>query len=71
MRFKTVLDESGCNRSMRLRLEYKDTEIYSKHNEGKSDVAQRFTKTLKDKICKYMTSKSKNLYIDKLLEIVK
>ena len=47
MRFKTVLDESGCNRSMRLRLEYKDTEIYSKHNEGKSVVTEKFIRALK------------------------
>ena len=47
MRFKTVLDESGCNRSTRLRLEDKDIEIYSKHNEGKSIVTKRFIRALK------------------------
>ena len=47
MRFKTFLDESGCNRSMRLRLEDKDTEIYSKHNEGKSVVTEKFIRALK------------------------
>ena len=40
------------------------------HNEGKSVVAERFIKTLKNKIYKYMTSISKNLYIDKLDDIV-
>ena len=45
-------------------------ERYSTHNEGKSVVAERFIKTLKNKIYKYMTSVSKNVYIDKLAGIV-
>ena len=45
-------------------------ERYLIHNEGKSVVAERFIKTLKTKINKYMTSVSKNLYIDKLDDIV-
>ena len=45
-------------------------ETYSTHNEGKSVVAERFIRTLKNKIYKYMTSISKNMYIDKLDEIV-
>ena len=44
--------------------------MYSTHNEGKSVVAERFIKTLKSKIYKYMTSISKNVYIDKLDYIV-
>ena len=44
--------------------------IYSTHNEGKSVVAERFIRTLRSKIYKYMTSISKNLYIDKLDDIV-
>ena len=40
------------------------------HNEGKSVVAERFIRTLKTKIYKYMTSISKNVYIDKLDDIV-
>ena len=43
---------------------------YSTHNEGKSVVAERFIRTLKSKIYKYMTSISKNVYIDKLDDIV-
>ena len=39
-------------------------------NEGKSVVAERFIKTLRNKIYKYMTSISKNVYIDKLDDIV-
>ena len=45
--------------------------MYSTHNEGKSVVPERFIRTLKTKICKYMTSVSKNVYIDKLDDIVK
>ena len=40
--------------------------MYSIHNEGKSVVAGRFIRTLKTKLYKYMTSISKNVYIDKL-----
>ena len=42
----------------------------SKHNEGKSVVAKGFIRTLKNKISKYMTSVLKNVYIDKLDDIV-
>ena len=44
--------------------------MYSIHNEGKSVVAERFIRTLKTKIYKYMTSVSKNVYINKLDDIV-
>ena len=43
--------------------------MYSTHNEGKSVVAERFIRKLKNKIYKYMTSISKNVYIDKLDDI--
>ena len=44
--------------------------MYSSHNEGKSVVAERFIRTLTNKIYKYMTSVSKNVYDDKLDDIV-
>ena len=44
--------------------------MYSIHNEGKSVVAERFIRNLKTKIYKYMTAISKNVYIDKLDDIV-
>ena len=44
--------------------------MHSTHNEGKSAIAERFIRTLKNKIYKYMTSISKNLYIDKIDDIV-
>ena len=44
--------------------------MYLEHNEEKSVVAETFIRTLKNKIYKYMTSKSENVYIDKLDDTV-
>ena len=44
--------------------------MYSTHNEGKSVVAKRFIKTLKNKIYKHMTTIGKNIYFDVLNNIV-
>ena len=44
--------------------------MYSIHSEGKSVVAERFITTLKTKTYKYMTLVSKNVYIDKLDDLV-
>ena len=41
-------------------------EMHSMHNEEKSVAAERFIRTLKNKIYKYMTSILKNMYINKL-----
>ena len=45
--------------------------MYLIHSEEKSVVAERLIRTLKTKIYKYITSISKNVYIDKLNDIVK
>ena len=45
-------------------------ETYSMNNEGKPVLAERFIRTLKDKIYEYMTLISRNVYVDKLDEIV-
>ena len=58
------------NSSFKKWLKDNDSLIYSIHNKGKSVVAEKFIKTLKDKIYKCMTSVSKNVYIDKLDYIV-
>ena len=55
---------------MKLRLEQNAIEMYSTHNEGKYVVVERFIRTLKNKVCKYMASISKNMYIDNLDDIV-
>ena len=43
-------------RSMKPWLEENNIEMYSTHNEGESAVAEKFIRTLKNKIYKYMTS---------------
>ena len=82
--FQKMLDESGrktnkmwvdkgsefYNRLMKSWLRDNNIEMYLTHNEGKSVVAERLIKTLKNKIYKPMTSIPKNVYIDKLDEIV-
>ena len=45
-------------------------ECIQPYNEGKSAIVERFFRTLKKKIHKYLTSISKNLYIDKLDDVV-
>ena len=40
------------------------------HIEGKSVIAEKFIRTLKNKIYQYMTSAPKNVYVDKLDDIV-
>ena len=45
-------------------------EIYSTYNEGKSVIAERFVKTLENKIFKHMTAISKNFYFNVLDDIV-
>ena len=49
-----------------------DIEMYSIHNVvlGKLVVTERFIRTLNTKIYKYMTTVLKNVYMDKLDDIV-
>ena len=52
-------------------LEKNAVDIYLTDNEGKSVIAERFIRTLKrNKIYRYMTSISKNVYIDKLNDVL-
>ena len=44
--------------------------MYSIHNEGKSVLAERFIRTLKNKIFKYLTAISKHVYKDKSDDIL-
>ena len=82
--FRKTLDESNrkqnkiwvdkrsvfYNRTMKSWLQDSDIEIYSTYNEEKFGIAERFIRTLKNKIYEYMSSISKNVYIKKLNEIV-
>ena len=58
------------NASFKKWLWDNDIVMYSTNNEGKSAVAERFIRMLKSKIYKYVTSISKNVYIDKLDDIL-
>ena len=83
--FQKILDKSGqkpnkiwvdkgsefYNNSVKKWLKDNNIEMYSIHNEGKSVVAERFIRTLKNKFYKYMTVTSKNVYINKLDDIVR
>ena len=69
---KILVDKGSefYNAYLKKWLRDNDIVMYSTHNEGKSVVAERFIRTLKSKIYKYMTSISNNVYIDKLDDIV-
>ena len=58
------------NRSKKFFFHNNNVEMYSAHNEGKPAFAEQFIRTLKHKIYIHMTSVSKNLYADKLEDIV-
>ena len=59
------------NISLKKWLQDNDIVMHSTYNEGKSVIAERFIRTLKNKICKYMASISKNVYFSKLDDIVR
>ena len=59
------------NNSFKKWLQNNDIVMYSTNNEVKSVIAERFIRTLKNKIYKYMIAISKNVYIEKLDDIVK
>ena len=65
---KILVDKGSefYNSSFKKWLENNYMEMYSIHNEGKFVVAERFIRTLKIKIYKYMTSVSKNYTIEQL-----
>ena len=49
-----------CNKSFKDFLKIKNIEMYSTYNEGKSVIAARFIRTLKNKVFKHMAAISKN-----------
>ena len=58
------------NNSFKRILKINSIEMYSTYNEGKSAVAERFIRTLKNKIFKHMTAVSKNISFYMLNDIV-
>ena len=69
---KTWVDQGGefYNRAFKKCLSDNDIIMYSTFSEGKSVVAERFIRTLKDKLYKHMTATGKNVYYDVLGDIV-
>ena len=79
--FKKIISKKGSqikyrltkvvnNKSFKYFLKINNIEIYSTYNEGKSVVAERFIRTLKNKIFKHMAAISKNVYFDVLDDVV-
>ena len=83
--FKKIVNESGrqpnkiwvdegsefYNKVFKNWLKDKGIEMYSTYNEGKSVIAERFIRTLKNKLYKHMAAVDKNVYWDVLDDIVK
>ena len=69
---KMWVDQGGefYNKSFKYFLKTNNIKMYSTFNEGKSVVAERSMKTLKNKIFKHITAISKNVYVDVLNDIV-
>ena len=58
------------NNSFKKWLSDNDIIMYSTYNEGKSVVAERFIRTLKNKLYKHMTATGKSVYYDVLDDAV-
>ena len=69
---KIWVDQGGefYNKLFKRFLKINDIEMYSTCNEGKSVVAERFIRTLKNKIFKHMTAVSKNVHFDVLDDMI-
>ena len=69
---KIWVDQGGefYNCDFRKWLSDNDIIMYSTYNEGKSVVAERFIRTIKNKLYKHMTATSKNVYYDVLDDII-
>ena len=83
--FKSILDQSErkpnkiwvdqrsefYNHGFKKSLGNNDISMYSTYNEGKNVVAERFIRTLKNKLYRHMTAVSKNVYYDVLDDVAK
>ena len=69
---KTCVDQGAefYNNVFKKWLSDNDIIMYSTYNEGKSVVAERFIRTLKNKLYKHMTATGKNVYYDVLDDVV-
>ena len=66
---KIWVDQGGefYNHNFKKWLSSNDIIMYSTFNEGKSVVAERFIRTLKNKLYKHMTATGKNVYYDDIV----
>ena len=69
---KIWVDQRGefYNHDFKKWLSSNDISMYSTYSEGKSVVAERFIRTLKNKLYKHMTATGKNVYYNVLDDIV-
>ena len=69
---KILVDQESefYNHDFKKWLSDNDIEIYSTYNEGKSVIAERFIRTLKNKLYKHMTAIGKNVYYNVLDDVV-
>ena len=69
---KIWVDQGGefYNNVFKKWLSDNDIIMYSMYNEGKSVVAERFIRTLKNELYKHMTGTGKNVYYDVLDDVV-
>ena len=69
---KIWVDQGGefYNNVVEKWLSDNDINMYSTYNEGKSVVAERFIRTLKNKLYKHLTTTGKNVYYDVLDDVV-
>ena len=69
---KISVDQGGefYNNLFKIFLRVNEIKMYSAYNEGNYVAAERFIRTLKNKIFKHMTAISKKVYFDVLDDIV-
>ena len=63
-------DSESYNNSFKNLLKENNIEMHSTYNEGNSGLAERFLKTLKNKIYKHITTMSKYVHFNVLDDIV-
>ena len=62
---KILVDQGDefYNNIFKRSLKINNIKMYSTHNEGKSAVAERFIRTVKNKVFKYMAAVSKKIFL--------
>ena len=68
-KIRVVQGSKFYNKLFKRFLKINSIEMYSTYNEGKSVIAERFIRTLKNKIFKHMAAVSRNVYFD-VLDII-